>query len=97
MGDLGLLGVPIPEKYGGAGMDFVSYIIAVHEISKVSASIGLIMSVHTSVGTVPIVLYGTEEQKQKYVPRLASGEMIGAFCLTEPMPVVMQKGCRRER
>ncbi|MBM7840617.1 alkylation response protein AidB-like acyl-CoA dehydrogenase [Alkalihalobacillus xiaoxiensis] len=84
MGDLGLLGVPIPEKYGGAGMDFVSYIIAVHEISKVSASIGLIMSVHTSVGTVPIVLYGTEEQKQKYVPRLASGEMIGAFCLTEP-------------
>lgn len=84
MGDLGLMGVPIPEKYGGSGMDFVSYIIAVHEISKVSASIGLIMSVHTSVGTVPIVLYGTEEQKQRYVPKLASGEMIGAFCLTEP-------------
>ncbi|GAF12766.1 LOW QUALITY PROTEIN: butyryl-CoA dehydrogenase [Bacillus sp. JCM 19045] len=92
MGDLGLLGVPIPEKYGGAGMDFVSYIIAVHEISKVSASIGLIMSVHTSVGTVPIVLYGTEEQKQKYVPRLASGEMIGAFCLTEPMAGSDAKG-----
>ncbi|WP_078393042.1 acyl-CoA dehydrogenase [Shouchella patagoniensis] len=84
MGDLGLMGVPIPEKYGGSGMDFVSYIIAVHEVSKVSAAIGLIMSVHTSVGTVPIVLYGTEEQKQKYVPKLASGEMIGAFCLTEP-------------
>ncbi|WP_054705747.1 acyl-CoA dehydrogenase [Bacillus sp. JCM 19041] len=84
MGELGLMGVPIPEKYGGSGMDFVSYIIAVHEVSKVSAAVGLIMSVHTSVGTVPIVLYGTEEQKQKYVPKLASGEMIGAFCLTEP-------------
>ncbi|MFB4213583.1 acyl-CoA dehydrogenase [Shouchella sp. JSM 1781072] len=84
MGELGLMGVPVPEKYGGAGMDFVSYIIAVHEISKVSASLGLIMSVHTSVGTIPIVLYGTEAQKQNYVPRLATGEIIGAFCLTEP-------------
>ncbi|GAF21485.1 MULTISPECIES: acyl-CoA dehydrogenase [Shouchella] len=84
MGELGLMGVPVPEKYGGAGMDFVSYIIAVHEISKVSASIGLIMSVHTSVGTIPIVLYGTEAQKKKYVPKLAAGEWIGAFCLTEP-------------
>ncbi|KAB2332481.1 acyl-CoA dehydrogenase [Bacillus mesophilum] len=84
MGELGLMGIPIPEKYGGSGMDFVSYITAIHEISKVSATVGVILSVHTSVGTNPILYFGTEEQKQKYVTKLASGQYLGAFCLTEP-------------
>lgn len=84
MGDLGLMGIPIPEKYGGSEMDFTSYIIAIHELSRVSATVGVILSVHTSVGTNPILYFGTEEQKQKYIPKLASGEYLGAFCLTEP-------------
>ncbi|PJK16817.1 acyl-CoA dehydrogenase [Chryseomicrobium excrementi] len=84
MGELGLMGITIPEQYGGAEMDFMSYIIAIHELSKVSATVGVILSVHTSVGTNPILYFGTEDQKQKYVPKLASGEYLGAFCLTEP-------------
>ncbi|KHE68579.1 acyl-CoA dehydrogenase [Halobacillus sp. BBL2006] len=84
MGELGLMGIPIPEKYGGAEMDYTSYIIAIHELSKVSATLGVILSVHTSVGTNPILYFGTEEQKQKYIPKLASGEYLGAFALTEP-------------
>ncbi|WP_264739875.1 acyl-CoA dehydrogenase [Cytobacillus firmus] len=84
MGGLGLMGIPIPEKYGGSEMDFTSYIIAIHELSRVSATVGVILSVHTSVGTNPILYFGTEEQKQKYIPKLASGEYLGAFCLTEP-------------
>lgn len=83
MGELGLMGIPIPEQYGGAEMDFLSYIIAIHEISKVSPTLGVILSVHTSVGTNPILYFGNEEQKQKYIPKLASGEYLGAFCLTE--------------
>ncbi len=84
MGELGLMGIPIPEQYGGAEMDFISYIIAIHEISKVSPALGVILSVHTSVGTNPIVYFGNEEQKQKYVPKLATGKYLGAFCLSEP-------------
>jgi acyl-CoA dehydrogenase len=84
MAELGLMGIPIPEQYGGVEMDFTSYIIAIHELSKVSATIGVILSVHTSVGTNPILFFGTEEQKQKYIPKLASGEYLGAFALTEP-------------
>lgn len=84
MGSLGLMGIPIPEEHGGAGMDFTSYIIAIHELSKVSATMGVILSVHTSVGTHPILSYGNEQQKNAYVPKLASGELIGAFGLTEP-------------
>ncbi|MEW9672899.1 acyl-CoA dehydrogenase [Ammoniphilus sp. 3BR4] len=84
MGEYGLMGIPIPEQWGGAGADFVSYILAIHEIAKVSATIGVILSVHTSVGTNPILYFGTEEQKRKYIPKLASGEYIGAFALTEP-------------
>lgn len=84
MGELGLMGIPIPEKYGGSGMDFTSYIIAIHEISKVSAALGVILSVHTSVGTNPILYFGSEAQKERYVPKLASGEYLGAFALTEP-------------
>ncbi|CAG9612048.1 Acyl-CoA dehydrogenase [Bacillus rhizoplanae] len=84
MGELGLMGIPIPAKYGGAEMDFISYILAINELSKVSATIGVILAVHTSVGTNPILYFGTEEQKQKYIPKLAAGEYLGAFALTEP-------------
>ncbi|SDX81124.1 acyl-CoA dehydrogenase [Salimicrobium album] len=84
MGELGLMGIPIPEEYGGSEMDFTSYIIAINELSKVSATVGVILSVHTSVGTNPILYFGTEEQKKKYIPKLASGEYLGAFALTEP-------------
>ena len=84
MGDLGLMGIPVSEKYGGAGMDTVAYASAVMELAKVDASLAITMAAHTSLGTVPIVLTGTEEQKQKWVPLLASGETLGAFGLTEP-------------
>jgi acyl-CoA dehydrogenase len=84
MAELGLMGITTPEIYGGSEMDFTSYIIAIHELSKVSATVGVILSVHTSVGTNPILYFGNEEQKQKYLPKLASGEYLGAFCLTEP-------------
>ncbi|SHH58884.1 acyl-CoA dehydrogenase [Virgibacillus chiguensis] len=84
MGELGLMGIPIPEKYGGAGMDYTAYIQTIHEISKVSATVGVILSVHTSVGTNPILYFGTEQQKDFYLPKLASGEYLGAFALTEP-------------
>ncbi|WP_017756636.1 acyl-CoA dehydrogenase [Calidifontibacillus oryziterrae] len=84
MAELGLMGITIPEQYGGAGMDFTSYIIAINELSRVSATIGVILSVHTSVGTNPILYFGNEEQKKKYIPKLATGEYLGAFALTEP-------------
>ncbi|MDW0108615.1 acyl-CoA dehydrogenase [Sporosarcina aquimarina] len=84
MGELGLMGITVPEEYGGAGMDFVSYISAIHELSKVHATVGVILSVHTSVGTNPILYFGTEEQKERYLKRMAAGELLGAFCLTEP-------------
>ncbi|WP_445613254.1 acyl-CoA dehydrogenase [Geobacillus sp. YF-1] len=84
MAELGLMGITVPEQYGGAGMDFISYIIAIHEISKVSPTVGVILSVHTSVGTNPILYFGTEDQKRKYVTKLARGDYLGAFCLTEP-------------
>ncbi|WP_124728535.1 acyl-CoA dehydrogenase [Staphylospora marina] len=84
MAELGLMGIPVPEEWGGAGADFISYILALEEISRVSATVGVILAVHTSVGTMPILRYGTDEQKKKYVTRLASGEYLGAFALTEP-------------
>ena len=84
MGELGLMGTTAPESLGGSEMDFTSYIIAINELSKVSAVVGVILSVHTSVGTNPIIYFGNDVQKQKYVPKLASGEYLGAFCLTEP-------------
>lgn len=84
MGEMGLMGIPVPEEWGGVGADFVSYILAINEISKVSATLGVILSVHTSVGTNPILYFGTEEQKQAYVAKLATGEFLGAFALTEP-------------
>ncbi|BDH60590.1 acyl-CoA dehydrogenase [Lysinibacillus sp. PLM2] len=84
MGNLGLMGMTTPEDLDGAGMDFTSYILAINELSKVSAVVAVILSVHTSVGTNPILYFGSKEQKKKYVPKLASGEYLGAFCLTEP-------------
>ena len=84
MGELGLMGMTAPEELDGSAMDFTSYILAIHELSKVSAVMGVILSVHTSVGTNPIIYFGNDEQKQRYVPKLASGEFLGAFCLTEP-------------
>ncbi|HWQ62147.1 MAG TPA: acyl-CoA dehydrogenase [Negativicutes bacterium] len=84
MGQLGLLGLPYPEEYGGAGSDYVSYAIAVEEISKVCASTGIGLSVHVSLCSGPIFLYGNEEQKQKFLRPLAEGKKLGAFGLTEP-------------
>ncbi len=84
MGALGLMGIPFPEDLGGAGMDTVAYTIAVEEISRVCAATGLILAAHTSLGTNPIFLFGTEAQKKKYIPPLARGEAIGSFGLTEP-------------
>lgn len=84
MGIQGLMGIPIPEEYDGLGKDFISYIIAIHEISKVSAAVGVILSVHTSVGTNPILNFGTNAQKETYIPKLAKGNYLGAFALTEP-------------
>lgn len=84
MGELGLMGITTPEELGGCAMDFTSYILAINELSKVSAVMGVILSVHTSVGTNPIIYFGDDAQKQRYVPKLASGEYLGAFCLTEP-------------
>jgi alkylation response protein AidB-like acyl-CoA dehydrogenase len=84
MGELGLLGVPWSEELGGAGMDNISYMIAIHELAKVDASHAITISAHTTLGTSPIVVFGSEEQKQKYVPLLASGQVLGGFGLTEP-------------
>jgi alkylation response protein AidB-like acyl-CoA dehydrogenase len=84
MANLGIMGVPIPEKFGGAELDTVSYMLAIEEISKACAATGAILAVHISAGIMPILLFGTEEQKQKYIPLLASGDKIGAFALTEP-------------
>lgn len=83
MGELGLMGITVPKQYGGSEMDFTSYIIAITELSKVSAVVGVILSVHTSVGTNPIMQFGNDEQKTRYLPKMASGEYLGAFCLTE--------------
>ena len=84
LGKLGLLSIPVPKEYGGSGMDNVAYAAAIMELAKADASIAITVAAHTSLGTMPIVLSGTEEQKQKYVPKLASGEVLGAFGLTEP-------------
>ncbi|MCI8511098.1 MAG: acyl-CoA dehydrogenase [Lachnospiraceae bacterium] len=84
MAEMGLLGIPFPEKYGGTGMDNLSYAQCVEELSKVCASTGVIVSAHTSLCAMPIYLFGTEEQKKKYLVPLTSGEKLGAFGLTEP-------------
>ena len=84
MGELGFMGIPWPSELSGAGMDYLSYIIALEELAKVDASHALTVSAHTTLGTSPIMQFGTEEQKEKYVPLLASGRIVGGFGLTEP-------------
>ena len=84
MGELGIMGLPYDQKYGGAGLDVLSYAIAVEELSRVDGGTGVILSAHTSLGTWPIYAFGTEEQKQKYLPDLLSGKKLAAFGLTEP-------------
>src|SRR4051812_42728173 len=84
MAEMGLLGMMVDTKYGGGGMDTVSYVLAMEEISKVDASASVIMSVNNSLVCWGLEKYGTEEQKQKYLVPLAKGEVIGAFCLSEP-------------
>jgi alkylation response protein AidB-like acyl-CoA dehydrogenase len=84
MAELGLMGIPWDEKYGGTGMDTMALVIAIEEIGKVCPSTSATMMAHTSLGTAPIAVFGTEEQKEQYLPGLASGKQIGAFGLTEP-------------
>ena len=84
MGELGLLGLPFPEEYGGAGADFLSYCIAIEEISRGDVSVGITMEAHTSLGASPFYLFGSKEQKEQYLTPLARGEQLWAFGLTEP-------------
>ncbi len=84
MGPLGIMGIPVPKEYGGAGGNNILYTMAVEELSRVCATTGVIVSAHTSLCCAPIMEHGTEEQKMKYLPKLATGEWIGAFGLTEP-------------
>lgn len=84
MGELGLMGVLVPEKYGGSGMGYFEYVVAIQEIARVCGSIGLSLAAHNSLCTGHILSFGNEEQKQKYLPKLASGQWIGAWGLTEP-------------
>jgi alkylation response protein AidB-like acyl-CoA dehydrogenase len=84
LADAGLMGLCVPGGYGGAGTDFLSYCLLIEEISRADAGVGVTLAVHTSAGTLPIVMFGTEEQKERWVPPLARGERIGCFALTEP-------------
>ena len=84
MADAGFLGLCVPKEYGGAGMDFLSYCLLIEEVSRADAGVGVTLAVHTSAGTLPIMMFGTEEQKARWVPPLARGESIGCFALTEP-------------
>jgi alkylation response protein AidB-like acyl-CoA dehydrogenase len=84
LGALGLMGVCVPEEYGGAGADFVSYILVLEELSRADAGVGVTVAVHTSAVALPILRFGTDEQRARFVPPLARGESIGAFALTEP-------------
>lgn len=84
LAELGLLGVFIPEEYGGSGLDLLSYVVALEEVSYADAAVGTIMSVQNSLASWPILTFGTEAQKQKYLPKMASGEWMGCYALTEP-------------
>src|SRR3954471_24887336 len=84
MAELGLFGIPWPEELGGSGMDYLSYSMVIHELAKVDASHAITVSAHTTLGTSPIVDFGTAAQKKRYVPLLASGKVLGGFGLTEP-------------
>lgn len=84
LGELGLFGLYVPTEYGGAGLDYISYVLAVEELSRACASTGILVSAHHSLCVDPILTFGSQEQKQRYLPRLSSGEWIGCFSLTEP-------------
>jgi len=84
LADLGLMGMPIPEEYGGAGADTLSYAIAVEELTRIDSSVAITLAAHTSLGTMPIFMFGNEEQKRAWLPDLASGKKLAAFGLTEP-------------
>ena len=84
LAELGLMGACIPEEYGGAGTDFLSYILVLEELSRADAGVGVTVAVHTSAVTLPILTFGTDEQRSRFVPPLARGEQLGAFALTEP-------------
>ncbi|MBA2536170.1 MAG: acyl-CoA dehydrogenase family protein, partial [Actinobacteria bacterium] len=84
LAELGLMGIPIPEEYGGAGGDTLSYAIAIEELTRVDSSVAITVAAHTSLGTMPIFLFGTDEQKERWLPELASGRRLAAFGLTEP-------------
>jgi short-chain 2-methylacyl-CoA dehydrogenase len=84
LAELGLMGIPVPEQYGGSGGDTLSYAIAIEELTRVDSSVAITVAAHTSLGTMPILLYGSEEQKREWVPDLASGKRLAAFGLTEP-------------
>jgi alkylation response protein AidB-like acyl-CoA dehydrogenase len=84
LAELGLMGACVPQEYGGAGVDFLSYILVLEELSRADAGVGVTVAVHTSAVTLPLLTYGTDEQKSRFVPPLARGEHLGAFALTEP-------------
>jgi alkylation response protein AidB-like acyl-CoA dehydrogenase len=84
LAELGLMGLPIPEEHGGAGGDTVSYAIAIEELTRVDSSVAITVAAHTSLGTMPILMFGTDEQKERWLPNLASGRRLAAFGLTEP-------------
>jgi alkylation response protein AidB-like acyl-CoA dehydrogenase len=84
LAELGLMGVCVPEEYGGAGADFVSYVLVLEELSRADAGVGVTVAVHTSAVALPILAFGTDEQRARFVPPLARGEQLGAFALTEP-------------
>src|SRR6187399_1868997 len=84
MGELGLMGIPFPEPYGGGGADTLSYALAVEEMTRIDSSVAITMAAHTSLGTMPIYLWGTDEQKDDWLPELTAGRRLAAFGLTEP-------------
>src|SRR6478672_110417 len=84
LGELGLMGIPFPEEYGGAGADSLAYALAVEELTRVDSSVAITLCAHTSLGTQPIYLFGSEEQKREWLPELTAGRKLGAFGLTEP-------------
>ncbi len=84
LSEAGFMGLCVPEEYGGGGTDFLSYVLLIEELSRADAGVGVTLAVHTSAGTLPILIHGTEEQKARWLPSLAQGEKIGCFALTEP-------------
>jgi alkylation response protein AidB-like acyl-CoA dehydrogenase len=84
LAELGLMGIPIPEEYGGAGADTLAYAIAIEELTRIDSSVAITVAAHTSLGTMPVFLFGSDEQRERWLPDLASGRRLGAFGLTEP-------------